>query len=202
MTCRIAAKEYTFERFTEVEVADFDQEQIAIFAQNWFRLSDPVKAELFIQNLKENEPLQELAKSPLLLMLLCLVFQEKVDFPKKHSKLYQEGIELLLKQWDMKRGIDRATVRTILNRQRWNAGFSIITEANTNGGMRVSASASKNVRSIDRDYIYKNLALKKKQDLLSQIALATFEQQNYFFEPEAIEELIENFFYSNTPDIF
>jgi hypothetical protein len=41
------------------------------------------------------------------------------------------------------------TVRTILNRQRWNAGFSIITEANTNGGMRVSASASKNVRSID-----------------------------------------------------
>jgi len=42
----------------------------------------------------------------------------------------------------------KATVRTILNRQRWNAGFSIITEANTNGGMRVSASASKNVRSI------------------------------------------------------
>ena len=41
-----------------------------------------------------------------------------------------------------------ATVRTILNRQWWNAGFSIITEANTNGGMRVSASASKNVRSI------------------------------------------------------
>ncbi|HCF28516.1 MAG TPA: NTPase (NACHT family), partial [Cyanobacteria bacterium UBA11049] len=37
ITCRIAAKEYTFERFTEVEVADFDEEQIAIFAQNWFR---------------------------------------------------------------------------------------------------------------------------------------------------------------------
>ena len=42
----------------------------------------------------------------------------------------------------------KTTVRTILNRQWWNAGFSIITEANTNGGMRVSASASKNVRSI------------------------------------------------------
>jgi len=46
-----------------------------------------------------------------------------------------------------------ATVRTILNRQWWNAGFSIITEANTNGGMRVSASASKNVRSIDIENI-------------------------------------------------
>ena len=43
----------------------------------------------------------------------------------------------------------KTTVRTILNRQRWNAGFSIITEANTNGGIRVSASVSKNVRSIE-----------------------------------------------------
>ena len=49
----------------------------------------------------------------------------------------------------------RAKVRTILNRQRWNAGFSIITEANTNGGMRVSASASKNVRSIEAELTLK-----------------------------------------------
>ncbi|MCY7320742.1 MAG: signal transduction protein, partial [Phormidesmis sp. CAN_BIN36] len=149
MTCRIAAKEYTFERFTEVEVADFNQEQIATFSQNWFRLSDPTKAKRFIQKLEENEPIKELAKSSLLLTLLCLVFQEKADFPKKRSKLYQEGIELLLKKWDEKRGIDRD---------------------------------------------YKNLSLKKKQDLLSCIALATFEQQNYFFEPESIEGLIEGFF--------
>jgi predicted NACHT family NTPase len=65
ITCRIASKEYRFERFTEVEVADFNQKQIAIFAQNWFRLSDPVKVERFIQKLKENEPIQELATNPL-----------------------------------------------------------------------------------------------------------------------------------------
>ena len=56
------------------------------------------------------------------------------------------------------------TVRTILNRQRWNAGFSIITEANTNGGMRVSASVSKNVRSIVRGY------LKSMESLFATIA--------------------------------
>ncbi len=77
ITCRIAAKEYTFERFTEVEVADFDSKQIATFAQNWFRRSDPVKADRFIEKLKENKPIQELASSPLLLTLLCLVFGEK-----------------------------------------------------------------------------------------------------------------------------
>jgi predicted NACHT family NTPase len=151
ITCRIAAKEYTFEQFTEVEVADFDKEQIAFFAQNWFRRSDPAKAERFIQKLKENEPIQELASSPLLLTLLCLVFQKKEDFPKKRSDLYQEGIEILLKTWDIKRGIER-------------------------------------------DELYKNLSLKKKQALLSQIALATFEQQNYFFKPELVEEIIEDFF--------
>jgi len=152
ITCRIAANEYKFEKFTQVEVADFDQEQISIFAQNWFRLSEPTRAERFIQKLKENEPIQELASSPLLLTLLCLVFQDKEDFPKKRSELYQEGIELLLKQWDAKRGVER-------------------------------------------DEIHKNLSLKKKQDLLSQIALITFEQQEYFFKPEVLEELIESFFY-------
>ncbi|GAB1541119.1 hypothetical protein NUACC21_37890 [Scytonema sp. NUACC21] len=32
ITCRIAAREYTFVQFTEVEVADFDSQQIASFA--------------------------------------------------------------------------------------------------------------------------------------------------------------------------
>lgn len=48
ITCRIAAKEYTYQSFTEVEMADFDEKQIAIFAQNWFQLTDPVKSQRFI----------------------------------------------------------------------------------------------------------------------------------------------------------
>jgi predicted NACHT family NTPase len=45
MTCRIAAREYTFQHFTEVEVADFDEEQIAEFATKWFTAKqDPEKA--------------------------------------------------------------------------------------------------------------------------------------------------------------
>lgn len=56
MTCRIAAKEYTFEKFTEVEVADFNQEQIVSFATNWFR-NKPVKTENFIQHIKDNKPI-------------------------------------------------------------------------------------------------------------------------------------------------
>jgi predicted NACHT family NTPase len=157
MTCRIAAKEYTFERFTEVEVADFDQEQIAIFSQNWFRLGDPTKAKRFIQKLEENEPIQELASSPLLLTLLCLVFGESADFPANRSELYKEGLDILLKKWDGK-------------------------------------------RNIEREQLYKNLSLKRKEDLLSQIALTTFEQKDYFFKQKMLEAYISDFI-RNLPNV-
>ncbi|MEH2259215.1 NACHT domain-containing protein [Nostoc sp.] len=150
ITCRIAAKEYTFERFTEVEMADFDQDQIAIFVENWFRLSDPVKAERFIHKLQDNEPIQELATNPLLLTLLCLVFGESADFPANRSELYKEGLDVLLKKWDAK-------------------------------------------RNIERDQVYKNLSLHRKEDLLSQIALTSFEQKDYFFKQKTVEAYITDF---------
>jgi hypothetical protein len=40
------------------------------------------------------------------------------------------------------------TVRTVLNCQRQNEGFSLFNGANANGRMRVSASVPKTVRSI------------------------------------------------------
>jgi predicted NACHT family NTPase len=131
-------------------MADFDLKQIAIFAQNWFRLSDPVKAERFIQKLEENEPIQELATNPLLLTLLCLVFGENADFPANRSELYKEGLDVLLKKWDAK-------------------------------------------RNIERDQLYKNLSLQRKEDLLSQIALTTFEQKDYFFKQKTVEAYIADF---------
>ncbi|MEH1949657.1 MAG: NACHT domain-containing NTPase [Nostoc sp.] len=150
ITCRIAAKEYTYQSFTEVEMADFDEKQIAIFAQNWFQLTDPVKSQRFIQKLKDNKPIQELASSPLLLTLLCLVFGDSGDFPANRSELYQEGLNVLLKKWDAK-------------------------------------------RNIERDQVYKNLSLQRKEDLLSQIGLTTFEQKDYFFKQKMLEEYIANF---------
>ena len=157
ITCRIAAKEYTFESFTEVEVADFDKEQIAIFAQNWFRGKDDlVKAEKFIQKLKENQPIFELATNPLLLTLLCLVFSESFDFPANRSELYKEGLDVLLKKWDAKRNIQRDF----------------------------------------RDVVYKNLSLQRKEDLLSQIALTTFDNKDYFFKQKVVEGYIADFIYN------
>jgi len=119
ITCRIAAKEYTFERFTEIEVADFDQPQIEAFVGNWFRAkNDRPKAARFMKQLKEHKPIRELATSPLLLTLLCLVFGEEGDFPSNRSDLYAEGVKVLLKKWDAKRNIERDNKYKKLDVQR------------------------------------------------------------------------------------
>ncbi|MBN8563964.1 MAG: NACHT domain-containing protein [Leptolyngbya sp. UWPOB_LEPTO1] len=110
MTCRIAAKEYTFEKFTEVEVADFDTEQIADFAFKWFQHKDPTKATEFPKALGAHPGLQELATNPLLLTLLCLVYEEQAGFPANRAELYKEGLDVLLKKWDGKRNITRDVV--------------------------------------------------------------------------------------------
>ncbi|MBD2087097.1 NACHT domain-containing NTPase [Trichocoleus sp. ST-U3] len=155
MTCRIAAREYTFEKFTEVEVADFDDEQIATFANNWFK-NKAVKPETFIKRLEDNNRIKQLAASPLLLTLLCLAFEESGDFPANRSELYKEGLDALLKKWDAKRGIQR-------------------------------------------DQVYKKLSIQRKEDLLSKIALTTFEQGDYFFKQKAAEQYITDYI-RNLPD--
>ncbi len=107
ITCRIAAREYQFEKFTEVEVADFDDGQIETFVNNWFRERDESKAERLLERLEDNEPVKELATNPLLLTLLCLVFDKTNDLPEKQYQLFKEGLDVLLKIWDEKRYIDR-----------------------------------------------------------------------------------------------
>ena len=157
ITCRIAAREYTFEQFTEVEVADFDPEQITEFTTKWFTAKqDPKKAETFIQRLKDNNPIQELATNPLLLTLLCLIFGEAADFPTNRAELYKEGLDVLLKKWDGK-------------------------------------------RNIERDQVYQKLSLKRKEDLLSQLAFETFERGDYFFKQSIVEQYIIKYI-RNLPD--
>ncbi|MCT7979320.1 NACHT domain-containing protein [Laspinema olomoucense] len=149
LTCRIAALEYTFEKFTEVEIADFDTTQISNFANKWFK-NKAVKPETFINQIENNPRIQELATSPLLLTLLCLTFEETGDFPANRSELYKEGLDVLLKKWDAKRGIYR-------------------------------------------DQVYKKLSPQRKEDLLSKIALTTFEAGDYFFKQKEAERYITDY---------
>lgn len=60
--------------------------------------------------LPENQQIRELAATPVVINLICLVFQAKADFPAKRSDLYKQGLDLLLIRWDEARGIKRDDV--------------------------------------------------------------------------------------------
>jgi hypothetical protein len=108
LTCRIAATDYTFEPFTYLEIADFDDRQKRLFAAKWYQ-DDQSKLSRFLNELErpENRGLRELAQTPLLLALLCLAFDETLVFPRRRSDLYKESLDALLRKWDTSRGIRR-----------------------------------------------------------------------------------------------
>ena len=124
VTCRIQSQESRFERFDYVEVADFNEEQVRAFAQHWFGTvcgdTGENKAREFLEQLfrEENKPIRELAITPILLSLTCAVFQQTGKFYSKRSKLYEEGLELLLEQWDKSRQVERNEVYRDLSVER------------------------------------------------------------------------------------
>ncbi|NES00296.1 MAG: NACHT domain-containing NTPase, partial [Symploca sp. SIO1B1] len=118
LTCRIAAREYTFEKFTEVEMADFDDQQIKTFVSKWFQAKESDLADYFMEQLKETKPIKELATNPLLLTLLCIEFEDSGAFPPNRSELYSRAIHTLLRKWDDKRRIIRQQVYKKLSVQR------------------------------------------------------------------------------------
>ena len=120
LSCRIAANQYVFEQFTEVEIADFSDNQIQTFIDRWFAEDDKTAGECWEQlNETGNEPIKELAAIPLLLTLLCITYDKRLDFPRSRSELYKEAIDALLKEWDSSRRIRReeAYKKLSLNRK-------------------------------------------------------------------------------------
>jgi predicted NACHT family NTPase len=118
VTCRTQSQESRFERFDYMEVADFNESQVRLFAERWFQavIKDEsahlTKSRDFLRQLfKEgHKAIRELAITPILLSLTCAVFYQTEKFYSKRSRLYEEGLELLLEQWDKSREIARDTI--------------------------------------------------------------------------------------------
>ncbi|MFQ4138202.1 NACHT domain-containing protein [Nodosilinea sp. PGN35] len=97
-----------------LELATFTAPQIERFVQQWFVANHPAQGAELAQTCLEalhhpdNDRLREMALTPILLHLMCLVFYNSGQFPNQRSKLYQQALDLLLGQWDQQRGISRS----------------------------------------------------------------------------------------------
>jgi hypothetical protein len=112
-SCRIAA--YTFggfTRFKDVAMAAFEDEQIEQFIKNWFQKDRDLEVNTAdrcweLLNSNDYRAAKELAQTPLLLTLLCVVYDEFQDFPKKRHALYSEALDVLLRKWASEKRIQR-----------------------------------------------------------------------------------------------
>lgn len=121
ITCRIAATDYDFDKFTYLEIADFTDRQMQTFVHKWFKDSE-IKQRLFLDEIRKPEQtgLRELIRIPLLLTLLCLAFDESMEFPQRRVDIYEEALDALLRKWDAARNIKRDEIYYALsiNRKR------------------------------------------------------------------------------------
>jgi NACHT domain len=119
-SCRIAAYQNYFRRFTDVAMADFDPMQIRQFISNWFHsqadreLGTALKCWSLLQK-TENAAAKELAQTPLLLTLLCLVYDRSQNFPQNRSVLYRKALRVLLEEWASEKRILQEEIYEGLN---------------------------------------------------------------------------------------
>jgi hypothetical protein len=119
-SCRTAHYKHAFPRFTDMVVADFSDEQIARFANNWFSGFHDKQvgtAEKFIEVLKEptNASARELARTPLLLTFLCLTYANGQELPPQRALLYRRALDLLLREWAASKRVHNEPIYAELN---------------------------------------------------------------------------------------
>lgn len=108
-----------FTQFTNVEMADFDDSQIKRYINNWFpltsngspqQLDDEITtADLCWEalNMPYHQAIKELVRNPLLLALLCVVYEHSQDLPRNRSEFYEKAVNIFLKKWPAEKHVNR-----------------------------------------------------------------------------------------------
>ncbi|MFM7887092.1 MAG: NACHT domain-containing protein [Pseudanabaena sp.] len=104
---------HILESFKTIEVAPFQELQIAEFAGKWFQTTCPQlpkKLDKFQQLLNTNQPLAEVAKNPLLLTHICTAFNS-CEYLKPN--FYQEILNLLVSKWEQTKCLPSSTNQSL-----------------------------------------------------------------------------------------
>ncbi len=90
----------------EMEIVPFTQKQTEEYITRWFNhakdhLKDSsVNASDLIKALKERPQISGLAQNPLLLSLICSLYQEdKLKLPARRGQIYEQAVDYMLRKW-------------------------------------------------------------------------------------------------------
>jgi NACHT domain len=119
-SCRIAAFSSGFTGFTDIELADFVDEQIQQFINQWFHGALDIASETAekcwnLLNDGSYQSAKELAQTPLLLTFLCVVYDRTQSFPPNRASLYCKALDILLEEWAAEKRIRHEPIYEGLN---------------------------------------------------------------------------------------
>ncbi|XP_022111300.1 NACHT, LRR and PYD domains-containing protein 3-like [Acanthaster planci] len=83
--------------FAHVNVMGFGDEDIKTYMERFYH-DDLSKAKGLIERIRSSTVLLDLAKSPMLLLLMCLLWKENSSLPETMSRLYNESVEYIFKR--------------------------------------------------------------------------------------------------------
>jgi hypothetical protein len=104
LSCRTAARTTNLNRFINIEVAEFDDQQIKAFIEHWFSSQADQEAEIAkncweLLTQSEYKAAKNLAHTPLLLTFLCLTYRRTLSFQTNRSSLYERALRIFLEEW-------------------------------------------------------------------------------------------------------
>ena len=108
VTSRVAGYHDELKGFTKLELMEFDDEQMKHFVQNWFGENQSEKAKSMLSTIKENEQIKALARNPLMISIIAVIYEEDRKLPQKRAALYNRCIEVLLSKWDVQKKLKNA----------------------------------------------------------------------------------------------
>ncbi|HEY0459666.1 MAG TPA: NACHT domain-containing protein [Pyrinomonadaceae bacterium] len=114
----------------EISLLEFEDDQIKQFYKSWFG-NNTKKVIQFESILTENSSLKDLARTPLLLSLLCALldnYEKADDFPKSRCRIYEQCInKLFLKEWKDKKTESTWSISKFKEMMAW-ISFQIFSE--------------------------------------------------------------------------
>lgn len=94
----------------EVEIAPFTQKQIEQYIKTWFKkFADNTRNESklakgLLLELENKPQIRGLAQNPLLLSLICSLYQEaQLELPTRRVEIYEQAVSCILKKWKEKK---------------------------------------------------------------------------------------------------
>jgi energy-coupling factor transporter ATP-binding protein EcfA2 len=103
VTSRVAGYHDELRGFTTLELMEFDDGQIERFIENWFGKIDPERVRSMFGAIMENEKIRAIARNPLMIAIIAIIYEEDKKLPQKRASLYQRCIEVLLSKWDVQK---------------------------------------------------------------------------------------------------